>query len=182
MPNVRIEVTRASHAAIHAVEKAGGSLSTVYHTRRGMDCLLHPERHAVVPPFERPILEKDVEYYSNPMNRGYLSDRALFTRHFQPRGYVADEEMEQSMNMDVHHCTVRYTLADLHQRLDALKEQRNLREYLRQKGIAEAKAASEKRDRDWKDGKWFPEQGEWKWVEVHDDGQVETRFAVAAKG
>lgn len=42
---IQIEVTRASAAAIRAVEAAGGTVTTVYHGRAALRALLHPEKY-----------------------------------------------------------------------------------------------------------------------------------------
>ena len=70
---VHLEVTRASQTAIEAVERAGGSVTTVHYNRLNLRALLKPEafphgapRHARPPPRLMP-------YYLDFTNRGYLS-------------------------------------------------------------------------------------------------------------
>ena len=70
---VTLEVSRASHAAIAAVEGAGGRVTTKYYNRLALRALLKPEsfdgplpRRARPPP-------KIMEYYKSFENRGELS-------------------------------------------------------------------------------------------------------------
>jgi hypothetical protein len=82
----RIEVTKASKSAITAVENNGGVVRCVYHSKKGIDQLVAD--HDLQFRFEPPVYEKEIEYYSNPRNRGYLADMNEFARDFQPRGYI----------------------------------------------------------------------------------------------
>jgi len=70
-----IEVTRASKSAIEAVEAAGGVVVTAWYNRLNLKVLLkphqfHPNR---VPRRARPPDQKEMQYYLDYENRGYLS-------------------------------------------------------------------------------------------------------------
>eukprot|EP01147_Barroeca_monosierra_P005405 gene5405-7142_t len=72
---IEIEVSRASKTAIEAIESVGGSITTVYFNQRTLQALLKPHR------FNKPQAQarprgKDLEYYSDPAVRGYLSKQS----------------------------------------------------------------------------------------------------------
>ena len=66
----------------------GGRITTVYHNPLGRRALLHPERFDLLPRFARPNHRNDIDYYTNPDHRGYLSDAYRFASEFAPRGYI----------------------------------------------------------------------------------------------
>jgi large subunit ribosomal protein L15 len=85
---INIIVSRASAAAIEAVEAAGGTVTTRYYTKpsitRIMNGLTHPYTSLLsqstddTHKFFRyrlpdPASRKDIEYYRDPAHRGYLS-------------------------------------------------------------------------------------------------------------
>jgi large subunit ribosomal protein L15 len=93
---IDIMVSRASSAAIDAVEKAGGKVTTRYYTKRSIEWILAdkcadsdkplpygPEHVEAVLEARRrdgrqyrlpdPTSRKDIEYYRDPAHRGYLS-------------------------------------------------------------------------------------------------------------
>jgi large subunit ribosomal protein L15 len=97
---INILVSRASAAAIEAVEAAGGKITTRYYTKHSIRRLLRGESESSFLPLgmdsapeataesESPILSavrgfkyrlpdptsrKDIEYYRDPAHRGYLS-------------------------------------------------------------------------------------------------------------
>ncbi len=51
---IDIEVARASPGAIEAVEKLGGTIKAVYHSRRDLRAIIHPELFAILP--KEPLL------------------------------------------------------------------------------------------------------------------------------
>jgi large subunit ribosomal protein L15 len=130
VPNLQIEVSKCSLVAAETIEKCGGTVTTVYHTRRGLECLLHPERYPLKPYFERPVLEADIAYYSDPIHRGYLADRERFEREYKPRGYIADEQMERQMlsERQYHRVEQRFQVEDVQQRLEELRSLRKRRQ------------------------------------------------------
>ncbi|OQR86884.1 50S ribosomal protein L15 [Achlya hypogyna] len=69
---INIEVSQASEGAIAAVEKAGGSIKSVFHNRLGLRALLKPHKFDVLPQNARPPPKK-MGYYTNYDKRGYLS-------------------------------------------------------------------------------------------------------------
>lgn len=93
---INIVVSRASAAAIAAVEKAGGTVTTRYYTKpsihRVLNNLSHPilslqsEKSETLGPDGEPLpmkkykyrlpdpaSRKDIEYYRDPAHRGYMS-------------------------------------------------------------------------------------------------------------
>lgn len=94
---INIVVSRASAAAIAAVEKAGGTVTTRYYTRPAISRILKGEtdpiysmqskkpegveQHAEAPStatgykyrLPDPASRKDIEYYRDPAHRGYMS-------------------------------------------------------------------------------------------------------------
>lgn len=77
-----IEASRASEAAIAAIEKTGHSFTARYFTRLSLLAHTKPDRFLLkkgyVPLPARPIHSRDIKYYSNPEKRGYLlQDRSL---------------------------------------------------------------------------------------------------------
>jgi len=70
---INIEVTKATKQAIAAVENLGGKITTRYYNILGLRALLRPEKFAKIPKFAAPVRKKDIEYYSDPKNRGYLA-------------------------------------------------------------------------------------------------------------
>lgn len=99
-PNVCIEVTRVSQTAIARIEEMQGKVTAVYHTRAGIQQLIYP---TISKPmlFERPILEKDIEYYADYHNRGYLASRDVYESEFKPRGYCADRDTELELSQEL---------------------------------------------------------------------------------
>ena len=57
---VDIEVSRASDAAIKAVESIGGRICCVYHNTLGLRALLHPEKFIKLPKQALPTKKRDV--------------------------------------------------------------------------------------------------------------------------
>jgi len=71
---VRLEVTAASAAAIHAIERTQGSVVSTYLSRLALHAHLHPERYDIPIRAPRPPPGK-IAYYTDYRNRGYLSSR-----------------------------------------------------------------------------------------------------------
>lgn len=67
---VHLAVTAASRGAIDAIEKAGGSLRTVYYDRHNLRAILKPHKFARIPANPPPRL---MARYMDPERRGYLS-------------------------------------------------------------------------------------------------------------
>lgn len=180
VPRLRLEVSKASLSAIHAVEREGGSVSTVYHSRRALDYLMHPERHVLKPFFERPVLEGDLRYYRDPAVRGYLSDPKQFKEHFLPRGYLADEAMERETlsQRNVHQAQLHYRYEGMEQRLAELEEQRELRQLMFEQEQKELQGQRQQQKERWLNGQWFPGQGDWQWVRRTEQGDLVTNLTV----
>ncbi|KAF9163232.1 YmL10 [Actinomortierella ambigua] len=72
---INIEVSRASKSAIKAIEACGGSITAVYYNKLGLRALTKPHKFEELPKFARPMKKKDIAFYTNPENRGYLADK-----------------------------------------------------------------------------------------------------------
>ncbi|KAF0389950.1 ribosomal protein L15 [Gigaspora margarita] len=72
---IKIEVARASQTAIKAIEKAGGNITCRYYNRLALRATIKPEKFWKIPKFAAPVKAKDIEWYSNYKNRGYLSKK-----------------------------------------------------------------------------------------------------------
>jgi large subunit ribosomal protein L15 len=72
---IQMHVSRASQAAIAAIENVGGEVTTVHYNRLALRALLKPEKFDILPKFARPP-PKLQPYYTNWENRGYLSVQA----------------------------------------------------------------------------------------------------------
>ena len=88
---INIIISRASTAAIEAIEKAGGSVTTRFYTPFAIQRILRgktdpvnsirsqpvegqePMRSPFMPRLPDPTSRKDLEYYRDPAHRGYLS-------------------------------------------------------------------------------------------------------------
>lgn len=75
---INISASKASKAAIEAIEKMGGTFTAQYYTGFGLRVLANPERalrrFARIPLRAKPISRKNIEYYRDPENRGYYQD------------------------------------------------------------------------------------------------------------
>ncbi|KAF8941866.1 YmL10 [Haplosporangium gracile] len=69
---INIEVSRASKSAIKAIEACGGKITSVYYNKLGLRVLTKPEKFEELPRFARPMKKKDIAFYSDEANRGYL--------------------------------------------------------------------------------------------------------------
>jgi hypothetical protein len=69
---IRIAVSAASSSAIEAIEKAGGSIRTVFHDRLGLRALLAPHKFALLPRQAYPP-PRLMARYMDEEKRGYLS-------------------------------------------------------------------------------------------------------------
>lgn len=72
---IQLQVSRASQAAIEAIERIGGEVTTVHYNRLALRALLKPDKFQLLPKFARPP-PKLQPYYTNWENRGYLSVQA----------------------------------------------------------------------------------------------------------
>lgn len=73
---IHVTANRASQAAIQQIEEAGGSFKAQYYSPVGLKIALNEKRllkaTGRIPKQPHPMRRKDVEYYMNPDNRGYL--------------------------------------------------------------------------------------------------------------
>ncbi|GMM32019.1 mitochondrial 54S ribosomal protein YmL10/YmL18 [Martiniozyma asiatica (nom. inval.)] len=74
--NIKIEATKASTAAIEAIEKAGGSFTGIYFSKLGYRAHHSDswflENKGKIPLNARPIARRDIVRYSDEAKRGYL--------------------------------------------------------------------------------------------------------------
>lgn len=74
---IQIHVSRASEAAIAAIEKVGGEVTTVHYNRLALRALLQPEKFGTILPKQARPPPKWQPYYTNwDKYRGYLSVQA----------------------------------------------------------------------------------------------------------
>jgi hypothetical protein len=181
---LRIEVTKASRLAIHAIEAKGGSINTVFHTRQGLMQLMAPHSVDIHRPFERPVRARDWIYYTDRAHRGYLSHRKEYDELFKPRGYLGDDQSVKDIPNPLL-IRVNYLLSEEDRaELAALKteaaerltqhEQTNS-EHQRLRAEGFDPLTGEPRNRR---GHWFKEQsGDWKWLDVNKEtGALVTDF------
>lgn len=75
---INLSASKASRAAIEAIENMGGTFTAQYYTGFGLKVLANPEnalrRFARIPLRAKPISRKNIEYYRDPENRGYYQD------------------------------------------------------------------------------------------------------------
>ncbi|CAG8522602.1 2014_t:CDS:2 [Ambispora leptoticha] len=71
---ITIEISRAAPSAIRAIEQVGGHITCRYYNRLALRVVLHPEKFWRIPKFAYPVRQKDIDYYTDPSNRGYLAD------------------------------------------------------------------------------------------------------------
>ena len=74
---IHIAVSRASPDAMARIEELGGTVTTVYFNRLSLRAHLKPAKFDVLPYPARPVKWRDIKYYTNDENRGYLSQRAF---------------------------------------------------------------------------------------------------------
>jgi large subunit ribosomal protein L15 len=70
---VKIEVARASKAAIAAIETSGGEVECKYYNKLGLRALLLPQKFETIPRIPLPI-PRVRAWYENPENRGVLTE------------------------------------------------------------------------------------------------------------
>ncbi|GAA5858472.1 hypothetical protein JCM8547_007322 [Rhodosporidiobolus lusitaniae] len=79
-PNLHITVSKASKSAIEAVERLGGTLIARYENRLTLRALVRPEsfylKGRALPGKADPVSRRDLLYYSDMKNRGYLAIEA----------------------------------------------------------------------------------------------------------
>lgn len=95
---IQIEVSRASQAAIEAIEEVGGRVTTVHYNALALRALLRPEKFDVLPKQAKPP-PKLMPYYTNWKNRGYLSPQAQMEKLLQLRPELK-EKMAGQNNKD----------------------------------------------------------------------------------
>ncbi|EPX74027.1 ribosomal protein subunit L15 [Schizosaccharomyces octosporus yFS286] len=92
---IHIEVTKATKEAIECVEKAGGTVKTVYFNSLGLRAHLYPERFRTLPRQSLPSAKKDILYYTNPENRGYLSNVNLREHYYGDQRFPYEASADQ---------------------------------------------------------------------------------------
>ncbi|KAI2490678.1 Pfam Ribosomal L18e [Fragilaria crotonensis] len=84
-----IEVSRASQAAITAMESIGGEITTVHLNRLALRALLKPQKFEVLPKRAAPP-PRLLTYYRSFKNRGYLSPQVQMKNLLRMRPELAD--------------------------------------------------------------------------------------------
>ncbi|KAI3641810.1 hypothetical protein MIR68_000079 [Amoeboaphelidium protococcarum] len=175
---ISIEVSKASKTAIAGIEKHGGSVTCVYHTRSGLKQMLRGysavSSDGLQKFYEAPVLESDIAYYRDPQNRGYLADEQRFENVFRPRGYLksAAELLDASKSNSDRVFAVDQPLQveDQQELLQWLEQRRQdrLRVY---EHAEKVKAAQQKQMKEgWKQQQWFKEQpAGHQWIIMKDD-------------
>ncbi|KAG9302167.1 hypothetical protein G9A89_020601 [Geosiphon pyriformis] len=74
---ITIEVAAADRKSIAAIEGVGGHITCRYYTPLSLRATLYPEKFWRIPRFGRPMKKRDIIYYSDPENRGYLADEKI---------------------------------------------------------------------------------------------------------
>ncbi|GAA5898830.1 mitochondrial 54S ribosomal protein uL15m MRPL10 [Sporobolomyces salmoneus] len=76
-PNLQIEASKASQTAIKAIEALNGTFVARYENRLTLRALIRPfsffAKSLPLPGKANPVTRRDLLYYSNPKNRGYLA-------------------------------------------------------------------------------------------------------------
>jgi len=85
--SIQIEISRASKAAIDAIEAANGTITTIHYNRLALKVLLKPHRFDIIPKRARPP-PKLMSYYTSYENRGYLSPQV----QLRMKGISLDDE------------------------------------------------------------------------------------------
>lgn len=84
-----LEVSRASDAAIQAVEAVGGEVATVHYNKLALRALLKPHKFDVLPKQALPP-PRLMTYYRNYKNRGYLSPQMQMKKLLRMRPELAN--------------------------------------------------------------------------------------------
>ncbi|GAA5932459.1 mitochondrial 54S ribosomal protein uL15m MRPL10 [Sporobolomyces koalae] len=75
-PNLHITASKASQTAIKAIEQLNGTFVARYENRLTLRALIRPfsffKKQLPLPGKANPVTRRDLLYYSNPKNRGYL--------------------------------------------------------------------------------------------------------------
>lgn len=73
---IHIIVSKASQTAIEQIERKGGSILCKYYTPNTLRALVKPHKYEgkVLPRDANPISKKELIWYSNVANRGYLAN------------------------------------------------------------------------------------------------------------
>ncbi|ORX96219.1 ribosomal protein L15 [Basidiobolus meristosporus CBS 931.73] len=70
---IEIEVSRASQKAMKQIERKGGKVTCVYYNSVGLQSILSPSRFFIQPKLALPTKKRDIAWYSDPKNRGFLA-------------------------------------------------------------------------------------------------------------
>ena len=158
------------------MEQLGGKVTCVYHTKSGLKQLLTSSSAPLEYFYEPPVLESDIEYYSNAANRGYLADKTLFDQEFRPRGYIYSIEEFNSLNSpdNVTRVKVKYNVADMPELLKSVEQKRAWRQMWYENEQERLRQEQLEKNKRWSEQKWFEQQTNtsFKWVEVNEEGKV----------
>lgn len=96
---INITVSRASAAAIAAVEAAGGTVTTRFFNREGILQTAYPHHFPVKLRLADATRRKDLEYYRNPAHRGYLVSTLNPGDNPESLFFKKPEEAEKARNL-----------------------------------------------------------------------------------
>mmetsp|Transcript_17090 Transcript_17090/g.20119 ORF Transcript_17090/g.20119 Transcript_17090/m.20119 type:complete len:245 (+) Transcript_17090:11-745(+) len=82
---IEIEVSRASASAIEAIERVGGTVTTVHYNQLALRALIRPESFLVLPKIAKPP-PKLMPYYLDYQNRGFLSPEMQLAKQLKKLG------------------------------------------------------------------------------------------------
>lgn len=73
---IHLVVSRASQTAMDRIESLGGSIECKYYTANTLRALVKPHKYEgrLLPRDAVPVLKKELVWYSNAANRGYLAN------------------------------------------------------------------------------------------------------------
>ncbi|GAA5881931.1 hypothetical protein JCM1840_005418 [Sporobolomyces johnsonii] len=100
-PNLHVTVSKASQSAIAAIERLNGTLVARYENRLTLRALVKPKSFArkglKLPGKANPISRRDLLYYSDPKNRGYLALEAAALRAAAAEDVGGEESAAQEV-------------------------------------------------------------------------------------
>jgi large subunit ribosomal protein L15 len=92
-----LEVSRASEAAIQAVEAVGGEVATVHYNKLALRALLRPHKFDVLPKRALPP-PRLMTYYRSYKNRGYLSPQMQMKKLLRMRPDLTNSAVLEDAN------------------------------------------------------------------------------------
>mmetsp|Transcript_973 Transcript_973/g.1770 ORF Transcript_973/g.1770 Transcript_973/m.1770 type:complete len:318 (-) Transcript_973:1282-2235(-) len=88
---VNLQISRASREAIDAIERVGGTVTTVHYNALALRVLLSPDKFPLPLPKQARPPPRLMPYYTNWKNRGYLSPQAQMEQLLRERPDLQDK-------------------------------------------------------------------------------------------